>query len=352
MRAPLPDTSFWSGKRVLLTGHTGFKGGWAALWLHRLGANVTGIGLRAPDPGLHGLAGIDSLLDAHIGDLRHAKRVTALVRRTRPEIVLHLAAQPLVRRALAQPLETFATNIMGTANLLNALRECPPPQAALIITTDKVYARPPQPRAHPETDALGGHDPYAASKSAVELVTAAMAHSYLEPAGTRVATARAGNVIGGGDFAPDRLVPDIVRAVRAGQAPVIRNPEATRPWQHVLDCLCGYFLLLEALVQGRDVPTALNFGPDGSATVTDVTEAILGAFGQEQLWRRARRPDRREAAGLALDSSLARATLGWRDRLTGSSLMMETADWYRAWAAGADMRAYSLGRIAAYEAIG
>ena len=345
----LPDPRFWASRNVLLTGHTGFKGSWAALWLHRLGARVTGLALPPADPGMHGLARVADTLDSRMVDIRDQAAIAALLREARPEIVLHMAAQPLVRRSLADPVESFAVNVLGTVNLLQALRETPP-RAVLVVTTDKVYAPPPAPRAHPETDPLGGADPYAASKAACEIATASMARNFLEPAGTRVATARAGNVIGGGDFAPDRLIPDIIRAT---QPPTIRHPNATRPWQHVLDCLCGYFIYTEALAQGHAVSTALNFGPAGthSETVGAIAAAMLNAMERPPTWTTGAPPDGRETHELALDSTLARQTLGWRDRLTGPAMIETTAAWYRAWMQGRNMRDFTLRQIAAYEAM-
>lgn len=350
---PLPSTRFWAGKRVLLTGHTGFKGGWAALWLRRLGATVTGLALAPTDPSLHDLARVsDSLAASHVLDLRDAGPVTAAIRRAAPEIVLHMAAQPLVRAALADPVGTFATNVMGTLHVLQALRDIATPAAVLVVTTDKVYAPPDRLAGYAETDPLGGADPYAASKAACELAVRAMARNFLVPAAIPVATARAGNVIGGGDFAADRLIPDIVRALRTGRDPVIRHPAATRPWQHVLDCLCGYLLQAEALATRTDQPDSLNFGPeaDCSATVGTLAAAMLRALGHEPHWAEGS-ADAREATALTLNASQARCVLGWRERLTGPALIEATAAWYRAWADGADMHRFTLDQIAAYEAM-
>lgn len=346
----LPLASFWAEKRVLLTGHTGFKGSWAALWLTRMGARVTGLALPAANPSLHALVGVDKAVDSRIVDLRDVDGVAAVARTCSPEIVLHMAAQPLVRRSLLDPVETFAVNVMGTLHLMQALRVVPPPRAVLIVTTDKVYV--PADRTLRESDPLGGGDPYAASKAACELAVRAMAANFLAPAGIPVATARAGNVIGGGDFASDRLIPDIIRAERAGRTVEIRHPGATRPWQHVLDCLCGYLLYAEALAIGRTVPATLNFGPSdaSSVTVAAIARSMLTALGREPSWTDAD-PDMRETQALALDSSLARQSLRWRDRLAGPSLIKATAAWYRAWNEGQDMRAVSLNQIAEYEAM-
>ena len=350
---PLPSADFWSGKRVLLTGHTGFKGGWAALWLHRLGATVSGLALAPPDPSLYDLARVgDSLAASHVIDLRDAAAVATAIRSVEPEIVLHMAAQPLVRESFADPVGTFATNVMGTLHVLQALRTITPPAAVLVVTTDKVYAPPDRRTGYAETDPLGGADPYAASKAACEIAVRAMARNFLTQAAVPVATARAGNVIGGGDFAHDRLIPDLVRAQRAGRTPIIRHPAATRPWQHVLDCLCGYLLQAEALATRPDQPDCLNFGPeaDMSATVGDLAAGMLRALGGAPDW--ADGPtDTREAAALTLNAARARCLLGWRERLVGPALIEATAAWYRAWADGADMRRFTLAQIAAYEAM-
>lgn len=369
--SPLPDPAFWSGRRVLLTGHSGFKGGWTALWLRRLGARVTGIALPPETPSLHALARVGRHVAVeHVLDLRDQGAVANAVRLAEPEIVLHLAAQPLVRRSLAEPVPTFATNVMGTLHLLEALRHGPPPAAILVVTTDKVYAPAGHPHGYAETDPLGGEDPYAASKAACEMAVAAMARNFLIPAGIPVGVARAGNVVGGGDFAADRLIPDIVRAVRAGQQPIIRHPGATRPWQHVLDCISGYLLHAQALAAcarsqvGADgagslttaaranALAALNFGPaDGtSLTVAAIADATLRAFGRDSAWISGL-PDKRETHALALDSTLARQTLGWRERLSGPALIDLTTAWYRAWADGADMHDFTLSQIAAFEAL-
>lgn len=348
------DPAFWQGRRVLLTGHTGFKGGWAALWLHRMGASVTGLAL-APEgePNLFKLADIDAGLRSHLCDLRDAAGVRTIVAEADPQIVLHMAAQPLVRRAIADPLPTFETNVQGTANLLDALRAAPSLKAVLVVTTDKVYENAELGRPFVESDPLGGRDPYAASKAACEIVTSAMARSYFEPRGIPVATARGGNVIGGGDFAADRLVPDIVRSAAAGVPVLLRYPGSIRPWQHVLDCLGGYLTYLQALAGGlrlTSLPRSLNIGPDGAGlTVAMVTEAMLLALGSTSGWAQERGEHPHEAKLLTLDTRLARETLGWSDRFPGQAALDATAEWYRAWANGADMREITLRQIAAYQ---
>ncbi|PWR20801.1 CDP-glucose 4,6-dehydratase [Zavarzinia compransoris] len=348
-----PDPALWAGRRVLLTGHTGFKGAWAALWLERLGARVTGLALPAEELSLYTLAQVGRSLESHVADLRDPAAVERVVQAADPEIVLHLAAQPIVRRSLAEPVETFATNVMGTVHLLDSLRRARGLRALLVVTSDKVYANAEDGRAFAETDRLGGKDPYSASKAACEIAVQAMAQSFLARNGVRVATARGGNVVGGGDFAEDRLVPDAVRAVRAGRALVLRHPEATRPWQHVLDCLAGYFAMAEALLAGTDLPPALNFGPlpGTDVTVGALARSILKALGGDGDYVHQPVPGSVEMTALAIDSALARRVLGWHDRLAGERLAKATADWYRAWIEGADARALTLSQIASFEAL-
>lgn len=355
VRLSARDDGFWSGKRVLLTGHTGFKGAWTALWLRHLGAEVSGISL-APEPdGLGDLIGVEQLVRSYRADLRDPEAVAAAVEDCRPELVLHMAAQPLVRRSIREPVETFATNVMGSVNLLQALRAVVGLRAVLVVTTDKVYLPLRIAGSHRETDRLGGHDPYASSKAACELVTSAMADSYFTPSGIPVATARGGNVIGGGDFAAERLVPDAVRAARAGMPLVLRHPEATRPWQHVLDCVSGYLTYLSALADTPDLPRALNFGPPSDAPrimVGTLASAMLDALGIETDWSCDVTPQPPETHALEIDSRLARQVLGWRDRMTGHALIDATATWYHAWAEGShDMRAFTLSQIETYEAL-
>lgn len=348
------DPSFWNGKRVLLTGHTGFKGGWAALWLARMGAKVTGFAL-APDtePNLFALASVEKVVHSQIGDLRDADALRAVAEKADPEIVIHMAAQPLVRRSYAVPVDTFAMNVMGTVNLLEALRGRSALQTVLVVTTDKVYENNETGAAFREDDPLGGHDPYSASKAATEIVTSSYARSFLNVAGVRVATARGGNVIGGGDFSEDRLVPDIWRALVAGEAPVLRNPAAARPWQHVLDCLCGYFTFVRGLHEGRDLPAALNFGPAPGATpitVAVLAEAVQSALGAAP-WKQANEAGPHEMMALEIDSRKARAVLGWKDQLAGEPCIEWLAEWYRALGQGKDMHEMTLRQIAAFEAL-
>ncbi len=336
-----PNPDFWRGKRVLLTGHTGFKGAWLALMLTRLGAEVTGLALPPePGPALFPILAPALRLADHAADLRDAEAVRRITAEARPQVVLHLAAQALVGRGYADPAGTFASNVTGTIHLLEALRGLGGVEAAVMITTDKVYRNEATGRRFREDDPLGGEDPYSASKAACELAVACWRASFARELPPLV-TARAGNVIGGGDFAPTRLIPDLVRAA-AGTPLVLRYPSATRPWQHVLDVLTGYLLLAEHAAAGT-VPAAVNFAPPGGSesTVLDIISAFSQAFGADLPWTQAPAPAP-EAALLALDASLAADTLGWRPRLDATAMIAETAVWYAAWRRGENMLPPSL----------
>jgi CDP-glucose 4,6-dehydratase len=345
-----PDPTFWAGKRVLLTGHTGFKGSWAAIWLTRMGAEVTGLALP-PDqtPNLFQLAGVEARVDSRLVDLRNVSAVAAALTGRAFDIVLHMAAQPIVRASVEDPIGTFAANVMGTAHLLQGLRAQPALQAVVVITSDKVYANAGTGRAFREGDPLGGKDPYSASKAATEIVVQSYAASYF--GAVPVATARGGNVIGGGDFSRDRLVADIVRATRAGEPVVLRHPEATRPWQHVLDCLAGYFCYAQALARDPATPRALNFGPRPGGPQVSVGE--LATLGVEALggkaWRHEPDPASLEAQTLAIDASLARETLGFESRLDAREAVALTMAWYARQAAGEDALSLCLEEIERYE---
>lgn len=354
MSGARPKTEFWRGRKVLLTGHTGFKGGWAALWLHRLGAEVTGFALPPePDQPLFQAAGVHRSIRSVFGDLRDLAAVKRVVTETRPEIVLHLAAQALVRRSLADPIETFASNVMGTAHLLEALRGSEGLQGILAVTSDKVYLNEEKGRAFLESDKLGGKDPYSASKAAAEIVAYSYARSFFDKAGVPLATARGGNVIGGGDHSADRLVPDIVRAVRRGRTLELRHPEATRPWQHVLDCVNGYLVYTEMLVSRPDAPRALNFGPDPDhpLPVAAVADAVFAALGRKPDWAHKPVPGSIEMKALTVDSNEARRVLGWQDLLAGQPSLEWTAQWYAAEAAGQDMHAFTLDQISRFSTL-
>jgi CDP-glucose 4,6-dehydratase len=348
-----PDPGFWRGKRVLVTGQTGFKGAWLTLWLERLGAEVTAFAL-APEsgPNLHDLARIPESCNGLIQDLRDAVGVAALVAEARPQIVLHLAAQALVRRSLADPAGTFATNVVGTMNLLNSLRGSQGLQAILVVTSDKVYANDGSGHPMREDDRLGGHDPYSASKAACELAVHAFAKSLLVGTDIQLATARGGNVIGGGDFAEDRIAPDCLRAALENVPIVLRHPRATRPWQHVLDCLCGYLLFAEHLVRAQDAaPRALNFGPEPGheIPVAEFAATMLNMLGAEAGVEVCEPECSVEAKRLSLDSTLARQTLGWRDQFVGREAIRASAAWFHRWCQGEDMRVATLDEIDHYE---
>lgn len=347
---PLPDPAFWRGKRVLLTGHTGFKGTWLALWLSAMGAHVTGFS-RAPDqkPALFDLAQGQRHCQSLIGELTEPAAIGAAVAQSDPEIVLHLAAQALVRRSLAQPVETIASNVLGTACLLDGLRQARSLKAVLVVTSDKVYAHGKRAKAFAEPDRLGGKDPYSASKAACELIVASYAASFF--AHLPVATVRGGNVIGGGDFSDDRLVPDIVRTALSGEQLVLRHPDATRPWQHVLDCLCGYLVYAERLATQTDCPRTLNIGPDhrSEASVGAVATRLLNALGVTVPWRHVPVPGSIEMKTLAIDSSLARARLPWADRLPGAASLDWTAAWYGDWRDGVAAEMLVTRQIARYQ---
>ncbi|MFZ5585750.1 MAG: CDP-glucose 4,6-dehydratase [Thermodesulfobacteriota bacterium] len=327
----------YAGRRVLLTGHSGFKGSWLALWLQALGAEVLGLSLDPPsDPHHLALLGLD--LPALRLDLRDAPALERAVMDFAPQAVFHLAAQPLVRASYAQPADTFAVNLMGTVNLLQACRRVPGLRAVVVVTSDKCYENREWTWGYRENDPLGGHDPYSASKGCAELATAAYRRSFFHAGAgghpALVASVRAGNVIGGGDWGADRLVPDLARAAAAGQTALIRHPQAVRPWQHVLDPLAGYLLLAWRLIQGRaELATAFNFGPAGEGNLS-VAELAARMAAEWPAVRFAIDPDGQglhEAASLRLDSSLAAVRLGWRPVWDEAEAVARTAQWHRAW---------------------
>lgn len=340
--------AYWLGKRVFLTGHTGFKGAWLTLLLQQLGAQVEGYALP-PERGenLYTLAKLSNPSPGTLANIGDKARLTEAVQASHPDIVIHMAAQALVRRSYAEPERTWATNVDGTLNLLQALGTLPRYPLTLIVTTDKVYRNDESGRAFVETDPLGGHDPYSASKAACELLVESWRGSFADAYGARIVTARAGNVIGGGDFAEDRIVPDLWRAMCKGDAPVLRNPSSTRPWQHVLDCLNGYLLYIEALARDETPPLTLNFGPDARNTrsVADIAQGLLRALGRGDAWTSPTSSGPREMAHLALDTRRARETLSWQDHLDADATLSWTAEWYRALAEKRDMRNFTLSQI-------
>ena len=350
VRGRRPRASVWTGERVFLTGHTGFKGSWLAVWLRQLGAEVIGYAL-APETGSLGAAlDVGGMMPGTFEDLRNRDALLRAMRAAAPTMVFHLAAQPLVRQSYVDPIETFEVNVMGTAYLLEAVRATPSVRAVLCVTTDKVYENREWIWPYRETDALGGHDPYSASKGGAELVTASWRRSFLAPADVRVASARAGNVVGGGDWAVDRLVPDCVRAFKEGKLVRIRNPGATRPWLHVLDPLCGYLLLGESLLNGSADAEAWNFGPamDDVRPVSDVVRLLAGAWGDGASWALDDSAKPHEAGLLAVDAAQARARLGWRPGLPLEAALAWTAAWYKRYLGGAAARELVEGDIERY----
>ena len=343
---------FWSRRRALVTGHTGFKGAWTTLWLRSMGAEVTGYALRPPtQPNLFELAAVRSSLDRSIeADVRDASALRQAFDVAKPEVVVHLAAQSLVHESYASPALTFETNVMGTVNTLEAARACSAVRAVVIVTTDKCYDNQ-RSRACREDDPLGGRDPYSASKACAELAAGAYRQSYFSGTPCAIATARAGNVIGGGDFTAHRLVPDVVRAAHAGCAVLLRHPHSVRPWQHVLDAVCGYLLLAERLFEAGDqFAEGWNFGPDEEAmiSVQQVTERALRYAGSDAGWLPDKGGSPYEAAELRLDSAKARARLGWRTRLGIDEALQWTMQWYGAHREGADLHAVTQAQIAEY----
>jgi CDP-glucose 4,6-dehydratase len=339
------EPSFWRGRRVFITGHTGFKGGWLSLWLQQLGAKVTGFALPpSTNPSLFEVADIASGMTSVLGDIRELPRLRSALAEADAEIVFHLAAQPLVRASYADPIETYSTNVMGTLNVFEAVRSSPSIKAVINITSDKAYENREWVWGYRETDPMGGYDPYSSSKGCAELVTSAYRRSF----GLPLASARAGNVIGGGDWSADRLVPDVLAALAVDRPVEIRHPSATRPWQHVLEPLRGYLTLAERLYQE---PSAFaegwNFGPDDESCqpVSAVVAECVEAWGGGASWRSQSGEHPHEAGFLKLDSSKARARLGWRPKLSLQQAIQATTDWHRAWLKGSDMRSFTLLQI-------
>jgi len=356
------DPDFWHDRRVLLTGHTGFKGAWMALWLQSLGASVTGFALDVPtEPSLYELARVGDNMRSVVGDVRDADAIAAAVAQAEPEVVIHMAAQSLVRRSFVAPRETYATNVMGTVNVLDAVRLHGERVRALVnVTSDKCYENREWEWGYREEEPMGGHDPYSSSKGCAELVTDAFRRSFFSagtPAGergTRLASARAGNVIGGGDWGEDRLVPDIMRAALAGEQVRVRNPNSIRPWQHVLNPLSGYLVLAQALWQAPEHACGWNFGPpeQDARPVGWIVERLSELWAGDLRWALDDGPHPHEARYLKLDSSRARARLGWRALMGLEEALAATVEWYSQLHAGADMHAVTVGQIEAFQYAG
>lgn len=348
--AALVDPAFWQGRRVLLTGHTGFKGAWLSLWLQSMGARVTGFSIDVPTtPSLFELARVGEGMESIVGDIRDHAAIAAALRSAEPEVVIHMAAQSLVRRSFAEPAATYETNVMGTVNVLDAVRvEGPGVRAIINVTSDKCYENREWEWGYREDEAMGGHDPYSSSKGCAELVASAFSRSFFSAAeGTRLASARAGNVIGGGDWGEDRLIPDMMRAALE-EAPVrIRNPNSIRPWQHVLSPLSGYLVLAQALWSDAEHARGWNFGPadEDARPVGWIVERLREQWPGELRSEIDEGPHPHEARYLKLDSSLARARLGWRPLIGLDATLRSIVEWYTALRDGADMRAVTLGQI-------
>ena len=351
------NAAFWKGKRVLLTGHTGFKGGWLSLWLQSKGAEVTGYALAPPtERNLFEVAGVGAGMTSVIGDIRDLDKLRAVFQRHRPEVVIHMAAQPLVRYSYVEPHETYSTNVMGTVNLLEAIRGAGSVRSVVNVTSDKCYENREWAWGYRENEAMGGFDPYSSSKGCAELVTAAYRSSFFNPArhsehGVALGSGRAGNVIGGGDWAADRLIPDILRAIEADQPVHIRNPGAIRPWQHVLEPLAGYLTLAQHLWDGGAAfAEGWNLGPrdEDARPVQWIVEQLVARWGRGARWQLDGATHPHEANFLKLDISKARARLGWQPRWRLGDALGHIVSWHQAWLDGQDVRALCLQQIAHY----
>jgi CDP-glucose 4,6-dehydratase len=347
--------TFWNGKRVLVTGHTGFKGSWLSLWLQQRGAALTGFAKAPPtQPSMFVEAGVAEGMDSQIGDVTSFEQVREVFQRSSPEIVFHMAAQPLVRYSFEHPVETYATNVMGTVHVLEAARQTPSVRSVVVVTSDKCYENREWVWGYRENEPMGGYDPYSNSKGCAELVTAAYRSSFFGGSQASVGSGRAGNVIGGGDWATDRLLPDIIRSWMAGKAVPIRRPQSIRPWQHVLEPLSGYLLLAEQLYKrGHDVAEGWNFGPndEDARPVGWIVERMGELWGEGARWQLDEGPHPHEAHYLKLDCSKARMQLGWAPRLSLHEALEWTVEWFRGYQQGASMRALTQTQINRYEAL-
>lgn len=347
------NPSFWSGKKVFLTGHTGFKGSWLILWLQSLGVEVHGLALEPPTtPALFDEANIGKGMTSTIGDIRDYKTVLTVMEACKPDIIIHMAAQPLVRYSYQEPVETYATNVMGTVHVLEAARKVGTAKAIINVTTDKCYENKEWVWGYREDEPMGGYDPYSNSKGCSELVTSAYRRSFFQLSGIALASARAGNVIGGGDWADDRLVPDILRAFEEEQPVIIRYPLATRPWQHVLEPLSGYLLLAEKLyTEGEPFAEGWNFGPhdEDARPVQWIVEHMVSEWGNGASWRLDSNAHPYEANYLKLDISKAKSQLGWQPRWSLATALEKISDWHHTWLAEGDIQAKCLQQISEFQ---
>lgn len=352
------SANFWSGKKVFITGHTGFKGSWLSLWLQSLGATVSGYALApATNPNLYDLANVGEKMDSQFADLNDLSVLKNALQRAKPQIVFHMAAQALVRESYNNPIQTYQTNIMGTVHLLEAIRQCPSVKALVNVTTDKCYQNREWVWGYRESDAMGGFDPYSSSKGCVELVSAAYRNSFFPPSryavhGFAMGTARAGNVIGGGDWSRDRLIPDLLNSFRAKRSAQIRNPSAIRPWQHVLEPLRGYLMLAQALFDhGVEFGEPFNFGPNDHDAwpVSSIADRLAWLWGEESQWHNDNADHPHEAHYLKLDISKAKFKLAWQPIMTLSDALEQIVIWAKAYELGQDMRAFTLRQIQEYQ---
>ena len=345
------EQKFWQNKRVFLTGHTGFKGSWLSLWLHSLGATVKGYALEPPtSPSLFNEANIGNLIESEIGDIRDLSKLQKSMIDFKPDILIHMAAQPLVRYSYDAPIETYEVNVIGTVKVLQAARSCANLQAIVNITTDKCYENDGRTQGYKEDDPMGGYDPYSSSKGCAELVTSAYRRSFLQKQGTALASVRAGNVIGGGDWADDRLIPDILKSFAKGEPVIIRNPKATRPWQHVLEPLSGYLILAQKLYNnGEQYAQSWNFGPneDDVKPVEWILDKMIQKW-QTSSWQLDKNPQPHEANFLKLDISKAKQQLNWQPKWTLEQSLDKIIIWHQAWLNKANMQEICLQEIQQY----
>lgn len=349
--------NFWKTKKVFITGHTGFKGSWLCLWLNSLGAEITGYALKPlTNPSLFEICKIKDLVNSIIGDIRDYQRLDKAIKKANPEIIFHLAAQPIVRESYKSPTETYQVNVMGTVNLLESVRTCKKIRAVINVTSDKCYENRDLQRGYRENDPLGGYDPYSSSKACSELVTSSYRNSFFNPEdyhlhGVGLASARSGNVIGGGDWSQDRLVPDCIRAILKREKIIVRNPDFIRPWQHVLEPLSGYLMLAQKIYEnGLEYSGAWNFGPDDKdiKTVEWIVKKICEKWGHGLSYKKDKKDQPHEARYLKLDCAKAKAKLGWTPKWTLETAIDKTIEWVQAYRGGKDMKSVCIGQINEY----